>query len=47
MTFTCDLCGHEHDTRDQLLALPGICGWCGAMGGGTDDMYNGPDPEAL
>jgi len=45
-TFVCGLCGHEHDGLDELLALPGICGWCGFKGVDIDGYYSDPDPAA-
>lgn len=38
--FVCHLCGHSHDKRDELLAVPNVCGWCGEPG-----VYDTPHPS--
>lgn len=41
-TFDCHLCGHIHDKRDELLAVPNVCGWCGEPG-----VYDTPHPSDI
>lgn len=27
-TFVCTLCEHVHHVADEMIEVPGVCGWC-------------------